>query len=190
MSESSVFLEDRLQKEGEKVESYFQQFAQSGWDQEVYIAPAGILNNLEPSTEQSKNWRVREVLAHLVTTESGIVELIKEVACGGAGAPEGLDIDDYNQRKIIETQDCSFGALLGQFTTLRQGTIEMVSTFSESDLNQIGRHPFLGMVKIIEMIKLLYLHNQLHIRDLRRVIKEPCVPQGKFPAPKGEFTVS
>ena len=190
MSESTIFLEERLRKEGEKVQVFFQQFALCGWDQEVYSAPAGSVDNLDPSPEKSKNWRVREVLAHLVATESGIAGLIKDVACGGAGAPEGHDIDAYNQQKISELQNQSFGELLSQFTALRQKTIDLGSTFSEADLNRTGRHPFLGMVKIVEMIKLLYLHNQLHIRDLRRIIQEPCVPQGKPSVPQEESAVS
>jgi hypothetical protein len=41
----------------------------------------------------------------------------------------------------------------------------------ESDLELQGRHPFLGMTSIREMVKMLYLHNQIHYRDLKKVLK-------------------
>jgi hypothetical protein len=38
-------------------------------------------------------------------------------------------------------------------------------------LEKTGRHPFLGVTTLREMIKMIYIHNQTHYRDLRRVLK-------------------
>jgi hypothetical protein len=39
-----------------------------------------------------------------------------------------------------------------------------------ADLERIGRHPFLGVAPLVEMIKLVYRHNGIHIRDARKLV--------------------
>lgn len=178
MSESTSFLEERLRKEGEKVQAFFQRYALSGWNQPVYsVSPVqvGELTSSEP-------WRVREVLAHLVATESSLSQLISDVASGGTGAPVDFDMDDFNHRKVVELETTSYDDLLAQFASLRKATISFVSKLTEADLNRVGRHPFLGRVALVEMIKLIYLHNQLHLREVRRILQEPFAPQGNLAA--------
>jgi hypothetical protein len=34
-----------------------------------------------------------------------------------------------------------------------------------------GRHPFMGQTQLVEMLKMLYLHNQLHFRDFRKLVE-------------------
>jgi hypothetical protein len=43
---------------------------------------------------------------------------------------------------------------------------------SQNDLERIGRNPFLGEVPLVEIVKLIYRHNQIHLRDLKRLLKE------------------
>jgi hypothetical protein len=40
-----------------------------------------------------------------------------------------------------------------------------------ADLANTGRHPFLGWVAVEDIIKMLYRHDQIHLRDLRRLLK-------------------
>jgi hypothetical protein len=48
-----------------------------------------------------------------------------------------------------------------------------VAGLSEADLQKTGRHPFLGETSLAEMIKMVYRHNQIHYRDLRKL---PGIP--------------
>jgi len=48
--------------------------------------------------------------------------------------------------------------------------ITWVSSLSELDLIKKGRHPFFGWTILAEMIKMVYLHNQIHYRDIQRVL--------------------
>jgi hypothetical protein len=41
----------------------------------------------------------------------------------------------------------------------------------DEELEIQGRHPFLGETVIREMVKMLYLHHQLHYRDMKRALK-------------------
>jgi hypothetical protein len=68
-------------------------------------------------------------------------------------------------------KDATPQELLEQYRAIRAQSVAWVSGLKESELELTGRHPFLGPTVIREMIKMLYLHNQLHFRDMKRVIK-------------------
>jgi len=38
-------------------------------------------------------------------------------------------------------------------------------------LEKQGRHPFLGVTTIREMVKMLYIHNLTHYRDMKKALK-------------------
>ena len=62
--------------------------------------------------------------------------------------------------------------LLVEFREVRNKMCQWVEALSEHDLERSGRHPYLGRVSLLEMIKMVYLHNQIHLRDIRKVILE------------------
>jgi len=47
----------------------------------------------------------------------------------------------------------------------------MVSQFDDPDLEKSGRHPWLGMAQVEEIIKLMYRHNQIHQREIREALE-------------------
>jgi hypothetical protein len=69
------------------------------------------------------------------------------------------------------TKDLTPQELLEQYKSIRAESIAWVSGLKESELEIQGRHPFLGQTTLREMIKMLYLHNQLHYRDMKEVLK-------------------
>jgi len=46
-----------------------------------------------------------------------------------------------------------------------------VQKMQESDLERKGRHPFLGITTLEEMLKLIYRHTMIHQRDIRRALE-------------------
>ncbi|RPI33286.1 MAG: DinB family protein [Chloroflexota bacterium] len=156
MPDSPAFLAGRLQSEGEKTVAYFQALSPGSWDHQIYT--------------DGSCWSVLEILTHFVATEQAFVVLIDDIISGGEGAPEGFDIDGYNEKEVARREGLSASALIDQFSTLRQQTCEQVSGLSETDLAKIGRHPFLGVAPLADIIKLIYRHNQIHLRDIRRIV--------------------
>jgi hypothetical protein len=61
--------------------------------------------------------------------------------------------------------------LLEQYKEIRSNSIDWVSGLKEDELEIEGRHPFLGVSTIREMIKMLYIHNQTHYRDMKKALK-------------------
>ena len=150
-------LAGKLKSEGEKFVRIFAVLTNEQWQIEVYT--------------EGTIWTIRNVLSHFVTSERGLLKLFEQIRQGGAGASEEFSIDRYNASMQARAKDSTPQELLEQYKSVRADSIAWTSSLSEADLEKQGRHPFLGMTTIREMIKMLYLHNQLHYRDVKRVIK-------------------
>jgi uncharacterized protein (TIGR03083 family) len=157
MSET-VELAEKLKLEGGKLSGFFAELTDGQWRTEVY-------------TEGSV-WTIRNILAHLVTSERAFVQLFERIRQTGEGVPEDFSIDRYNARQQEKTAELTPQELLDQFKAVRADMIQWVLGIGDSDLEKTGRHPFLGVTTLREMIKMIYIHNQLHARDLRRALKD------------------
>jgi hypothetical protein len=156
MTDTPSFLAERLQTEGEKTIAFFNALEDEKWNNSVY-------------TENSI-WTVRNILVHFVTTEQGFIQLFKDVIAGGKGAREDFDIDRFNAGQQVRMQDVSPRDLVVFFSNVRSEMITLVSGLTQDELSLQGRHPFLGSTTLCEMIKMVYRHNQIHHRDLRKAI--------------------
>jgi uncharacterized damage-inducible protein DinB len=158
MTETSpAWFAERLKKEGEKVVAYFSALSDEQWNTKVYT--------------EGDIWTIRNVLAHFVTSERGLLKLFEQVRQGGLGATEDFSIDHYNARQQEKTKDMTPQELLEQFVEVRAYSADWVSGLAAEELSIEGRHPFLGQVPLVEMLKMLYLHNQIHFRDFRKLVE-------------------
>jgi len=153
MSNSTEFLTNRLRDEGEKSIQFFSNITAEDWDITIY--------------SDGSRWNVRQVLAHFALAESSLCYLVEQIAAGGPGTPEDFDLDRYNEAKVSTVGDVSEDELIKLFRNNRQETINIVSKLTEAELTKKGRHPFLGDASLIDIIKLIYRHNQIHIREIR-----------------------
>ncbi len=150
-------LAEKLKSEGEKFTGVFSALTDEQWQAEVYT--------------EGETWTIRNVLSHFVTSERGLVKLFEQIRQGGSGAADDFSIDRYNTAQQEKTKELLPAELLEQYRSVRANSINWVTGLKESELELQGRHPFMGMTSIREMIKMLYLHNQLHYRDLKKVLK-------------------
>jgi hypothetical protein len=150
-------LADKLRSEGEKIISVFSGLGDEQWGQEVYTEGA--------------TWTIRNVLAHFVTSERGLVKLFEQIRQGGAGSSDDFSIDRYNAAMQERTKELSPHDLLEQYRQVRTNTVAWISGLQESDLDIAGRHPFIGQTQLREMLKMLYIHNLTHYRDMKKVLK-------------------
>lgn len=156
MVDTPSLLAERLHSEGEKTTEFFRALVPEDWEQVVYSDGA--------------QWRVREVLAHFVTAEESLLRLVDNIAGGGTGSPDDFDLDEFNNRKVKALENSNLEGLLELFWINRQKTIALVKNLNPVDLMRQGRHPFLGVASLVDIIKLIYRHNQIHLRDLRRIL--------------------
>lgn len=156
MSETAE-LAEKLKTEGERMLAFFAELTDAQWVSEVYT--------------EGETWTIRNVLAHFVTSERGLVRLFERIRTTGEGAADDFSIDRYNASQQEKTKDLAPAELLEQYKQVRAESIKWVSGLNDEELEIKGRHPFLGETVIREMVKMLYLHNQLHYRDVKRALK-------------------
>jgi uncharacterized damage-inducible protein DinB len=156
MSETTD-LAEKLRSEGDKIIEIFSALTDDQWKSEVYT--------------EGETWTIRNVLSHFVTSERGLIKLFESIRQGGTGSPDEFSIDRYNASQQQKTKDFTPAELLEQYKEVRANSIVWVSGLKDEELEIKGRHPFLGETIIREMIKMLYLHNQLHHRDLKKALK-------------------
>jgi len=156
MSET-LELAERLKTEGDKFVGIFSALTDDQWRAEVYT--------------EGEVWTVRDVLAHFVASERGLVKLFESIRQGGAGAADDFSIDRYNSLQQEKTIDLTPAELLEQYESVRGNSVNWVSGLKDEELEITGRHPFLGETVLREMIKLLYLHNQIHYRDVKKAVR-------------------
>ena len=147
---------EKLKENGAEAAKFFSGLRPEDWEVEMHA--------------DGERWTVRQILAHLVEAESGTALLIRQIASGGEGVPENFDLDRYNHGRVMkrESKGEDEAALVDRFLDHRRRTVEMVAGMSASDLKREGRHPFLGISEIGDMLKLMYRHVRLHQRDIRK----------------------
>lgn len=150
-------LAEKLKTEGERMAAFFSELTDDQWSNDVYT--------------EGTTWSIRNVLAHFVTSERGLVRLFERIRTTGEGSSDDFSIDRYNAAQQEKTKDLAPAELLEQYKQVRADSVKWVSGLKDEELEIQGRHPFLGETIIREMIKMLYLHNQLHYRDVKRALK-------------------
>ena len=159
MADTPAALAGKLRSEGEKTAAFFGRLTAPEWAQPVYA--------------EGQAWRARDILAHFLSAELSFLVLFRSIAAGGPGAPEGFSIDAYNQEQVAGMRDATPDELLRQYRAARADMADWVAGLPPEDLEKRGRHPALGVSALGKMIKMVYLHNLMHLRDLRAALGAP-----------------
>ncbi len=146
----------QLMKNGDRFVTFLAGLEDADWSKQVYA--------------DGEQWKLRQLVTHIVETEREIPELIQKVLQGHEGVPEGFSIDEHNKTQVGNVQEIEPAELQHLFQRRRQATVKLVAAMSAADLAKRGRHPFLGETEVYEMLRLMALHVQLHMRDIRKVI--------------------
>lgn len=156
MSAKHDLIRKRLHDEGEKLVGLFETLTPEQWQQTLYTDGA--------------TWTIKDLLAHQVSAERKFIFYGNDILNGGEGAPEGFQVNAFNNAEVASMTDRTPDQLLAAMRSARQDTIEFVNNLHDSDFNRRGRHPFFGMMSIDDMFKLIYRHNMMHTRDIRRAL--------------------
>ena len=149
-------LADKLISSGQRTRDFFQVIEGDDWYQQIYTEGA--------------NWSVHHILAHFVVTEASIARLIKYILQGNPGVPEDFNMDAFNEKEVNCFAKLPNPMVLQRFMERRGETIQLVLQMSDADLSTEGRHPWLGIAPVEDIIKLMYRHNQIHQRDIRKTL--------------------
>lgn len=150
-------LSEKLKTEGERFVTFFSGLTEEQWNSNVYT--------------EGETWALRNVLSHFVTSERGLVKLFERIRTTGEGSAVDFSIDSYNAVQQQKTKEFTPAELLEQYKEVRANSVAWVSGLKDEELEIKGRHPFLGETVIREMVKMLYIHNQVHYRDIKKTMK-------------------
>jgi hypothetical protein len=147
---------DKLITSGQRTRHFFLEIEGDTWHEQVY--------------SEGANWSIHHLLAHFVATEVSVLRLIKMILQGYEGVPPDFDIDAFNEREVTCLAKLPSDMVLERFLERRGETLQLIMELNDDDLVKEGRHPWLGVVPIEDMIKLMYRHNQIHQRDIRKIL--------------------
>ena len=156
LSDRHQLIQKRLRDEGDKLLAIFEALTDAQWSTTLYTDGAV--------------WTIKDLLAHQISAEREFQYYGRDILAGGPGAPEDFSINTFNNAAVASMADRTAADLLTDLRATRQGTIDLVATIADADFARQGRHPFFGMIAIEDMFKLIYRHNMMHARDLRRVL--------------------
>ena len=157
MTNTSKILVKQFSEVGVKMTGFMQQLRADQMDVKVY--------------EDGAEWTVREVCLHIVEAEGSVLRLIDSVLAGGEGTPKDFDLDRYNESHVKKMGRLSQKEIVEKFSSLRAETIINIEKLDEDDFVKVGRHPFLGDGTVKEMFRMINVNINLHIRDIRRVLR-------------------
>jgi len=86
MSTRQDLIVKRLTEEGATALAFFNELDEADWERRIY--------------SEGSRWTVRQILCHFVSAEEGFLRLGRDILSGGAGAPKGMDIDEFNEGQV------------------------------------------------------------------------------------------
>jgi len=158
MAASTEQLGKKLTSQYEKSVSFFKSLPDFIWDERLY--------------SDGGEWTVHQVLAHIVEVEGSILQLFINISNGEMGVGPDFDIDRYNASAVRKISTKSREELFSLFKERRTRMLAFVDGLQPEALALTGNHPYLGEAKLGEMLKMLYLHINGHIRDIRKAFGE------------------
>lgn len=147
----------RLRKGGHKTAEVLGSLNDDQWEMVFYEGPPV--------------WTVRDLLAHFLSAEEGLLPVAQDIAAGGPGAPEGFDYDEYNASEQARLANVPPHRLLADLEAARQTTIAWVAELDDADLGRMGHHPALGEITLETFLTAIYGHQLMHVRDLQALLR-------------------
>jgi len=120
----------------------------------------------EPVDGETDGWTVMDLVVHFIVSEEHLLMIAKDIAAGGEGVSENIDIDAFNEDQLARQPDRTPDELQALLGDVRETTIAWVTEQDDETLDLVGRHPTLGESSVETIIFSIYAHQLLHMREL------------------------
>jgi len=120
----------------------------------------------QPIFDDPESWNLKDLVAHFVYSEEHLLRIAQDIASGGEGSPEGIDIDAFNEIEMEKLRHRSDEELLDALDDVRTTLIDWARELDEIELDRVGRHPVLGVCNVETVISSIYAHQLLHMREI------------------------
>jgi uncharacterized damage-inducible protein DinB len=116
-------------------------------------------------------WSIRDNLAHLVDAERAHRRFVGAVLEGRSTHLEGFDLDRWNEEHVARRIHQSVDEILADLRAARQETLAFIATLSPDAWNKQGDHPALGEVSMQQVIKVIGVHERMHLKEIRQLLE-------------------
>ena len=156
LSERKHLIHDHLIRTREELLEVIGQLETADWEQPVQAVEGG--------------WKVKQVLLHVATSESGQLTAGKAIAAGQPTVPDDFDLNRYNKRQQEKYQDKQPPEILFGMAESRQKLLAFLDGVSAEDLDKRGKH---GRGDVISLEQLFYRigeHEAEHTAEIKRAL--------------------
>lgn len=119
-------------------------------------------------------WTVKDLLVHLTLWEAQLVTLLWQAKRGQRPTTvhfDGESDDEINTRWYQENTERPLAIVMDDFYGVRNQTIRRVEEFSEADLNDPTRYPWLNNHPLVDWIaENSYKHDNEHLAELQMFV--------------------
>jgi hypothetical protein len=117
-------------------------------------------------------WSVRLTLAHVGSAQRSHLAIARRLASGQAVELPGFDLDAWNAAEVEKRADWSVGEVLADLELGHQEAMQFLESLDLGQLAISGHHPALGMVSVEQVLRVIAVHDKLHLRDIHQLILE------------------
>ena len=156
MSDKKTTLKQYLSEAKTELVTFLQTLTPEQWEQQAFI--------------DGNKWTVRDIITHLVESETGLSTQIYKIRTGRESVPEGFDIDRWNAGLQKRMGDLTPAELLQGLEDVRQKTLERLDTVEAHEWEVSGRHPTLGIVSVEKYYQIIARHQQQHLADIQSAL--------------------
>ena len=118
------------------------------------------------SSSPNDGWLVRDLLAHLATSEVGFLSTLKRMAAGQGGVPEDFDPNRWNAGQIRRRSESSVAELRSMLEDAHHQVVELLGGLDDSALDRRGRMSIGAEGSTEDTFRLLSRHKREHTAQI------------------------
>ena len=136
-------------------------------------ASLAILRRLTPEqwglpvpSDEGAEWKARDVLAHLATSEGGQLGQITRLLDGKETVPDDFDLARYNRRSVEKKAAQSVPELLAIIERDHEEVLKALDAVDEANFDKSGRHARGDTITVERFFRRITSHRRRHSEEL------------------------
>ena len=138
-----------------------------------------LVASLDPKTIETRpvvgEWTVRQVLIHLADAEKAHRRYAQGLIAGTltttAADAANFDVNRWNAGSIARRDAETVAEALVRLAAEREATLAFIPTIPDDAWGISGIHPALGELSVLGAVKVIGLHEKMHLKEMRDGIK-------------------
>jgi len=118
-----------------------------------------------------ESWSIRQILTHLVNAEEDHRQIIEVIVNGDLDRlPAQVQLHEHNAARLAERGHLTHDELLAALNAQREQTIALFNSLSADQLAEVGPHPVMGEMSVVNIFRVIAMHEHTHARDIQAIL--------------------